>query len=480
MTPCDALATAGIALLAVRYWTVIGPFPPGLDGAQWIALGRGFRGSGRASEGYYPPLVPAFAAVANALTDNPLAATRALAVAAFLTLSLAVWGVARAGLGPCWALLIAAVLIPASALAEPVMYGGYPQHVALAANIVALWALCTYLSSGNEALLVVVAIGASLSALSHHIYFPLFLSSGIVAFALSSTILPPGMRRERWPRLIGVLLPSCAIGSVIGNRMLAAGYTAPLDATSQSIADAWTYATREAPLLWLAVVVAGISGLAVTSRARSEPFWLLAASLFAPAALLATVTGQARLLPPVLIGAGFGIGFAASTTERRKKSLRSSLVFGITVLAAMLLVPAQQAASAFASFYRLADASMLAAVGAIEADAQAGAVAVRADRRGWPIGWWIEALQDAPVYVGSDDKWLAYTDERTRANQARSLFDSTLAPEELRARASAMGVRYLVVRKWDWIGWERWTEDVTIPLSAIHDDDRYVVFRFEP
>src|SRR5688572_8445084 len=38
---CTLLAAAGILLLAIRRWMLVGSFPPGLDGAQWLALGRG-------------------------------------------------------------------------------------------------------------------------------------------------------------------------------------------------------------------------------------------------------------------------------------------------------------------------------------------------------------------------------------------------------------------------------------------------------
>jgi hypothetical protein len=41
---CTTLAIAGIAFLAIRRWMLVGPYPPGLDGAQWLALGRGLDG----------------------------------------------------------------------------------------------------------------------------------------------------------------------------------------------------------------------------------------------------------------------------------------------------------------------------------------------------------------------------------------------------------------------------------------------------
>src|SRR5918994_2981126 len=125
---CTVLAVVGIALLAIRRWTLVGPYPPGLDGAQWLALGRGLdsQAIGRSTDGVYAPLTPILAVIAESIT-GPLLAVRLLATASSLAVSLAVWFVARGALGPAWGLAITAIVIPASALAEPMLFGGYPQ-----------------------------------------------------------------------------------------------------------------------------------------------------------------------------------------------------------------------------------------------------------------------------------------------------------------------------------------------------------------
>ena len=43
--------------------------------------------------------------------------------------------------------------------------------------------------------------------------------------------------------------------------------------------------------------------------------------------------------------------------------------------------------------------------------------------------------------------------------------------------AIVSGVGYLVVAKWDWIGWERWVNTPGFPVAEIYDDDRYLVLR---
>src|SRR5215207_7865942 len=84
---CTMLAVAGITSLAIRRWTLVGSFPSGLDGAQWLALGRGLDGHaiGRSTEGAYAPLVPVLAATAE-FVAGPLSAVRLLAAASSLVL----------------------------------------------------------------------------------------------------------------------------------------------------------------------------------------------------------------------------------------------------------------------------------------------------------------------------------------------------------------------------------------------------------
>jgi hypothetical protein len=81
------------------------------------------------------------------------------------------------------------------------------------------------------------------------------------------------------------------------------------------------------------------------------------------------------------------------------------------------------------------------------------------------------------VIVGSDPRWLAFPMEREHARQAEALFDGGLDAGTFHQRAIASGVHYLVVAKWDWIGWERWVNAPGFPVAEIYDDDRYLVLR---
>ncbi|MBA3416693.1 MAG: hypothetical protein H0U10_15850 [Chloroflexia bacterium] len=150
----------------------------------------------------------------------------------------------------------------------------------------------------------------------------------------------------------------------------------------------------------------------------------------------------------------------------------------MVLVAALLVLPGDLATRDYLDFYRVLDPSLLAAAARVEAAGEP--VAVRADRRGWPLGWWLEGLTEVPVAVGSDGRWLGIPRERTRAVAVAALFDGTLEPTEVRARAERLGVGLLLVRKWEWIGWERWLAAPAPAVEVIFDDDVTLLLRVLP
>ena len=506
---CTMLAVVGIALLGVRRWMLVGPYPPGLDGAQWLALGRGLDGQaiGRSTEGAYAPLTPILAAIGESIA-GPLPAVRFLAAASGLAVSLAIWFVARGALGPVGGLAITAIVIPASALAEPVLFGGYPQQFALAGGIIALWAVCRYLEPTSDKErsksakaarvppspvgpgeggggvrvhrwnLSLIGIAALITAAAHHIYFPIITMAILTAVGLRladrSLVNDPARIMQS---LALALTPALALFAGVAVAFLRAGYAAPLDASARSFVEAWQYGTREAPALWAVILACGIIGLAISRQMRGDAAWLFAASLLIPTGLVFLLTGQPRLLPPLLIAGGIAAGLCARRVAGFGPLAHAVVLLLAVAIAALLVVPADRATARFADFYRVVDEPLIRAAAAIESDGDSGAVAVRENRRGWPIGWWFEALLSRPVIVGSDPRWLAFPAEREHARQAEALFDGRLDSETFRQRAAANGVRYLVVAKWDWIGWQRWLTTPGFPVEELYDDDRYLVLR---
>lgn len=466
----------GITVLLVRRWFLIGPYPPGLDGAQWLALGRGFHGVGRSTDGAYAPLTPLLATMAEALL-GPLPALRLLALGSGLAVALAIWLLAKNALGPRWGLLTAGVAIPASALAEPLMYGGYPQQFALAAGIVSLWATCRYLLDGDARFLWIMGFSAVLCAEAHHIYFPLILLSVLMVALLWCSTPEANARWQVVRPLALAMAPACAVLAVVAYQFASSGYQAPLQGSERTLWDGWRYATREAPLVWLALLIAAFASLALLWRNRASLAWLSAAGLILPAGCLFVLSGQPRLLPPVLIGTCLAVGLGAKNLLPRHGQIRPLPLLFVVAVAMTLLLAADRATAGFAEFYRVVDQPLIEAAAAIARDRGSGAVAVREDRRGWPLGWWFEALLTQTVIVGSDPRWLGFPSEQEHARQAAALFDGGLDPPTFAALAAANDIGYLVIPKWDWIGWERWLRQPEFPVTVLHDDDRYLVLR---
>jgi hypothetical protein len=324
---------------------------------------------------------------------------------------------------------------------------------------------------------LLTGIAAFTAASAHHVYFPLFALAILVAMGL--------WRSDRSARICGTrilalaiaLTPAFATFAIIACTMMRAGYAAPLPASARSSFDAWAYGTRESPALWLLILLAGIVSLAGEWRAPATVPWLLSASLLLSAGPLFLLTGQPRLLPPIIISAGLAAGLGARRVSAFGSRTRVATLLATVAVAATLLTMADRASARFADFYRVVDPSLVRAASAIDADGEHGAVAVRMDRRGWPIGWWFEALSNRPVIVGSDQQWLAFPDEWEHARLAEALFDGGMDADAFRRRVTAAGVRYLVIPKWDWIGWERWIHAPNFPVSTVYDDDQYLVFR---
>jgi hypothetical protein len=484
---CVLLALVGIAALTARRWSALGPYPPGLDGAQWLAIGRGFHGLGRSTDGAYAPLVPLLATILESAL-GPLPALRLLATLSWLALSLAVWIVANAALGPRWGLAAAAMLLPATALAEPLYYGGYPQELALAAGVVALWLACQYLTGGHRRDLVPCALFAIGAAAAHHIYFPLALASiAVAAVAARSCPLPPTPSpiatggEGRGTRLAVALLPSILIWGDVIAQFISKGYVAPLEASARAPSAAWQYATRESPFIWAAFLVLGLVTLTVSRASRRHLAWLVSTALIVPAGLAVLFTGQPRLLPPLMIGCAIAAAWGASQlADVSGARSRAALALATAAVALALLFPANRAVSDITRFYQVLDPSLAVAAAAIEHDGAPGAVVVRQDRRGWPIGWWYEALLARPIVVGSDPRWLGFPEERAHAAEADALFDGQLDPDTFAQRAVDIGATYLVATKWDWIGWDRWLHRPGFPVVVVYDDDHTIVLRVEP
>ena len=208
----------------------------------------------------------------------------------------------------------------------------------------------------------------------------------------------------------------------------------------QSRIDALLYATREAPAVWIALLAGG-SGCLLADRRRFGPLGAVCAALMVAPGVLFLAFPEARLLPPILCGALLASlrGLSRLDPPSSRKSVRRPMLLSALLLA--IFVPAgDSAARDYFAYYRTLDQSLVDAAAAVERQPGDGQVVVRADVRGWPIGWWFEGLTTARIAVGSDARWLAFPDERAAAALASEFFDQRLTGRRARALARRTGV----------------------------------------
>lgn len=469
-------AIAVILLLVARRALLMDRYPSGLDGGQWLAIGRGILGGeGRPTAGGYAPLVPVLTA-GVALAAGAVEAVRFVAVASYALVLIAVAVAAVPAIGPSLGALVTLAVGSAGAINEPLAFGGYPQQVALAGSILAGWAAARLCEAVDRRNTVLAAIGLGLTALSHHVYFPLAMTVVVLVWFFSALAGAPGIRPAAG-RLVPLAATAVLVSLPTYLGFTRGGYAPPLEATSFSLQRAWLYGMREAPLLWLLLVVAAVPLVLLCRSRENRPIAALAAALTIVGGGTFALWQQPRLLPPLLVGSLLAGGMAVARLDQNGRP-RWVAATAVLAVAGWLGVAGDRLAAEYVAFYRVLDASLVEAAGSVE---RLGLpVAVRADRRNWPLGWWVQGLTDTRAIVGSDPRWLGFPEERSQAAAVEALFDGAASPPTIRRRAESLGVELLLLRKWEWIGWERWLAAGDPAVETAFDDDVTLLLRIRP
>ena len=457
----EMVAVAGLATaLATRRWDQMGALPTGLDAGNWLAFGRGMFGDGKSTAGAYPPLVPLLATLCRAAGET-FDGLRVLAIASLLVPAFATYLVTRPAAGPWFAAGAAAIVAMARPFGEATAFGGYPQNLAAGFGLVAAGAGAAYLVDGRPRYALVAAAALALTALTHHLYF-VFSVAWLGAVA-ALWVLPPGagsLQRLR-SRATLALAPAAGLAAFLPTWVLIAraGYSPPFNAAETSLWDSWEYATGGESWLWAAIAAVALAGIFAGARdPRARPLWLVAAGALAAGLGGFAATGEGRLLALVFFGVAGGVALAGHALNRR---LAGTVLAGVPqalVLGLVFVVPYadDQAREDFA-YYRTLEPGMIGAARWLDANAEDETAVVGASGRGWPMGWWFEGLTgDARIVVGSDLRWVAFSEERDNARLAREFFAFARTEAEVRALGEREGVRYLVFSTADWTGWQDW------------------------
>jgi len=110
----------------------------------------------------------------------------------------------------------------------------------------------------------------------------------------------------------------------------------------------------------------------------------------------------------------------------------------------------------------------------IHTHSPAGLVAVAADDRGYPLGWWLAGMADARVIAGSDPRWLAFPLQRDLADSINRVFDDRLLWFEASKVARVEGIDLVVAPKRFWSHWQAWVFEEGVKVSF--ENGSWIVF----
>lgn len=439
--------------------------------------------------GVYPPLVPVVLRASVAVVD-PWTAAKCVAIASVLAVFGAMVVAGRRELGWWPALLAGLAVLFARPMTEPMAFGGYPQNFAVAACLLAVWFQAQLLVHGRRRTFWLAALFTVVAGLSHHMYFMFtFGASGVVMLAWLATVRPPlptAFARLRLP--VVALVAGLVVFAPTYLMLAREGYAPPVNAGDASVADAIRYGFREAEVPWLVAwglaAIAATAGLgrAFRSRRAPTPLTLTVAAILLPATLAVFATAEARLLPGIALAAPLGAALFLVELDRRVGNVvvRALLAAAPASLLAAMLPAFDRVIEEDIHFYRMLDGDFVAAAQWSQANPPEGAVAMPADSRQWPVGWWFRGLTDAPVLVGSNPKWLAFEQEREEAAFVASLLQPPRSSAEVGALARESGVTRLVVYREYWVGWQRWLREPEPGVHASYGNDTFLVLDFLP
>ena len=472
-----------IGLIIVRRWAQLGTFITGMDPGEWFALGRGYLGGhGRSTDGAYPPLIPVIMHLLRLVAD-PIEVAKAVAVLSVAIILGAAYLAAREGMELWFALGVIATIGLSGTLSEAIAFGGYPQNTALMFMILAALALTRYLATGarKEGLWAAAALAGA--AVSHHTYFPVACAVFAAVWALWLSTRPDRLAVRQ--RTIGTLSAG-AVGVLVylptAIAFQVAGYDPPVNSNNFNYRDAIGISIREADWLWWPIFIVGAVAFPILYRRRANAAWQVGAALTAVSIALFLVTKEPRLLPPLIVGTAIGVGLALEAIWRMTwRRAWGAVPLVLAAAIPILLWPyADARAAELVQYYRVMDPSMRAAVRFVDQADPAGSVVIHQSRQGWPVGWWFEGLTDSTIKVGSDERWLGFSEERENARIAARLFDPKTTPADAVDFARRRSVELVVFRLSDWTGWQTWLLDPSLGVSKVYDDGVTMILHVSP
>jgi hypothetical protein len=311
-----------------------------------------------------------------------------------------------------------------------------------------------------------------ITASSHlMLVFALFAALLILIGHLAFRV-PHQRARQSWMILIAsAIVPSLAFipvyvrlaGSVLSN--VSARSSAPSLTTWLGHLE---FVYREAPILWRAVLVAGVLAVLLLVTRRRETLWLLSTSMFLGGVVLAVVARESRYLyllqPAAVLAIGMWIGDVRSFGRYAFRSTRRAAAVAMVLAVTAQALLGMAAFTQQRDFYAVLRPGTVAAISWLSGMTPKNAM-VAVSRVGEPpLGWWVEALGRRPTVYASSLTWLNFPDERRRARVANDIFTPTFPSAEGLSKACQAGVSYVLVAK----AWGGFDAEQLAAIESIH------------
>jgi len=493
------LFAIGALVLAVAVYRFIVlaqmPGPPGSDGGNWLAFTFGLFGdSPKAAESTYFP--GALVVLKSLMLGLPaLIALKTMAVVSSVLAAVPLYFLARRACSVGIALFVTTLFLFAGYLSEMMTWGGYPQLLATAYMLGALYCLDRWLVEGDRRSLFWGTTLVLFVVATHH--FTVLILATVFA-----VYLPFVLYRER-ARLVEVTkrLAAFAVVATALSLLMAPWYLRYLSLITEdgalsssaeslnSLSMVLSYVFSEAPQTWIALAaVAFIAGFLPSADEDTKRLRPIAFALTLGPAIVYAVTDETRAFQPMQAGILLSLGIVITVTMRWLGRLQVAgpvLASGrLTVAAAglvLMLILVPNGHSRFEGAYDrfgALDSDAVEALAWLRDETPEDAVVLPGHRNGWvSYTWWVEGLAQRPAYGLMDPRFLAFEEEHQQSALAVRLIDSETTSEETHRILEETGIAYLFLYKESGGAFQDLADRV--PTTVEFQNDSFVILHFD-
>jgi hypothetical protein len=473
LQPSHLLFAAILVVIGVIHWRIVAstPYPAGLDGGNWLALGHGLLGDPiRSTTIVYPPVVPLLAVtLENAFGTytglQVLAIASSVAPAVGLYVLLYAWGAN-------WRAAVAASFLAAAAgTTEAMAWGGYPQLIALGLLPVFILSLDVLVTGRHW-----------LRGIAPGVLLGLIVATSpplaLISVAVGAAFLPLRYWGERailsrgsisGPLVAIAITVLCLASLVPVYAALIPGLSTTEQARQTHInaLSAFTNVTVELPPFWwigLLLVPGSIALYRTPQRRFSIAAILIVSACFA----VLFAIGEPRAA--YFIPSGIAIAVAAFWFASGCFPTWVHRTADVAVIACLLLdvVIGAQYAAVQRNYYTVVNPGVAAGLAQLDSISRPDMlIAVSPGAHNWDIGWWVEGVARRPSIYAGDPVWLTFQDEKDRNVIANRIFEPTLGSQQALQRARDAGAGYLFIDK-DWDGANRFETRLEVANGAVN------------